>query len=114
MKTWTQAIVFAFFGLSIIGVVAAGQDPSLLPATPTDPYAAEAQQLRRALFESDNEVVRLRTELSSCHAIADSNELSHEANDLLLRCAAIYGAKCTWDDKQHVVVKPGPPKEPLK
>lgn len=92
--------------------VAARQD--LLPATPADPYVAQIDQLKRALFESDNEVVRLRTELSSCHAIADSNELSHEANDLLLRCAAIYGAKCTWDDKQHVVVKPGPPKEPLK
>lgn len=94
--------VIAAVCAALAATVAMAQDP--LPSRPADPYVARVQQLEQQVFERDNEILRLSTEWATCRQSLDVTTLTGQAVDLVRRCEAVYGVKCTWDDKARRVV----------
>lgn len=105
MKSILVAVIL-FAGVSVTA-----QDQAPLPSIDTNPYQQRIQQLEQVLFERDNEIVHLQAEWANCRATVDSTVLTSQAIDLVRRCEATYGGKCTWDDKTRRVVRVNPEKE---
>lgn len=122
MKTAVVALVTLIVVAGLAGQTAqepAGQAvetpaPAPLPAIDTTPYRAQVAQLEQQLFARDNEILHLRTEWATCRASLDAADLTTQAFELVRRCEAATGGKCTWDDKQRRVVKVDAPKEPSR
>lgn len=81
-----------------------GQNPQPLASRDSNPYAVQIQRLEQQVFERDNEILRLSTEWATCRQSLDVTTLTGQAVDLVRRCEAVYGVKCTWDDKARRVV----------
>jgi multidrug resistance efflux pump len=108
MKAWTVLAAM----LALVVIVAAQDAPiAPLPAIDTNPYQARIAQLEEQLFARDNELLHLRAEWASCRASLDSADLTAQAFELVRRCEAATGSKCTWDDNKRRVVKTDTPKE---
>lgn len=99
---------------SVLVVAAQEPAPAPLPANDSNPYQARITQLEAQLLARDNELLHVRAEWATCRASLDSADLTAQAFDLVRRCEAATGGKCTWDDKQRRVVKVDASKEPSR
>jgi multidrug resistance efflux pump len=105
------------FGLVVVLnvlMISAQDQPAPLPAIDTAPYRSQVAQLEAQLLARDNELLHVRAEWATCRASLDSADLTAQAFELVRRCEAATGGKCTWDDKQRRVVKIDATKEPSR